>query len=94
MTMACQRPELQVDIGGDQYIGRVDFRWRRYLTIAEADGMLKYADTRRAVAQLERDQLLREVGYKVVHFTWRQLFRETGRVIARICDAFARPSAQ
>ncbi len=86
-------PELQVDIGGDQYIGRVDFCWPRYLTIAEADGMLKYADTRRAVAQLERDQLLREVGYKVVHFTWRQLFRETDRVIARICDAFARPSA-
>ena len=83
----------RVDIGGDQYIGRVDFCWRKYLTIAEADGMLKYADTRRAVAQLERDQLLREVGYKVVHFTWRQLFRETDRVIARICDAFARPSA-
>jgi hypothetical protein len=36
--------------------------------------------------------LLREVGYKVVHFTWRQLFRETERLIARIRDAFARPS--
>jgi predicted transcriptional regulator of viral defense system len=86
-------PELQVDIGGDRLIGRVDFCWREYLTIAEADGLLKYAETSRAVAQLERDQLLREVGYKVVHFTWRQLFRETDRVIKRIKDAFGWPSS-
>jgi hypothetical protein len=87
-------PELQVDVGGDQLIGRVDFYWREYLTIAEADGMLKYADPTRATDQLERDQLLREVGYKVVHFTWRQLFREPDRVVAWIKDAFTRPGAR
>lgn len=85
-------PELQVDIGDEGFIGRVDFCWLEHLTIAEADGMLKYADPGRAAAQLERDQLLREAGYKVVHFTWRQLFYETERVIARIRDAFARVS--
>lgn len=84
-------PELQVDIGDDQFIGRVDFYWGEYLTIAEADGVSKYADAGRAVKQLERDQLLREAGYKVVHFTWRQLFRDTDRLIARIREAFARP---
>jgi len=61
------------------------------LTIAEADGVGKYADTGRAVKQLERDQLLREAGFKVVHFTWRQLFRETDRLIARIKEVFALP---
>jgi hypothetical protein len=85
-------PELQVDIGDDGFIGRVDFCWLEHLTIAEADGMLKYANPARAAAQLQRDQLLREAGYKVVHFTWRQLFRETERVIARIRDAFERVS--
>jgi predicted transcriptional regulator of viral defense system len=84
-------PELQVDIRDDQFIGRVDFYWGEYLTIAEADGLIKYADAGRAAKQLERDQLLREAGYKVVHFTWRQLFRETDRLIARIREAFARP---
>jgi hypothetical protein len=84
-------PELQVDIGDDQIIGRVDFYWGRYLTIAEADGVIKYADAGRAVKQLERDQLLREAGFKVVHFSWRQLFRETDRLITRIREAFARP---
>jgi len=53
--------------------------------------MIKYADAGRAVRQLERDQLLREAGFKVVHFTWRQLFREADRLIARIREAFARP---
>jgi hypothetical protein len=86
-------PDLQVDIGDEQFIGRVDFCWREHMTIAEADGMLKYADTSRAVAQLERDEMLRMAGYKVVHFTWRQLFRETDRLIARIKDAFTRPSS-
>jgi very-short-patch-repair endonuclease len=52
--------------------------------------MSKYADAGQAVKQLERDQLLREAGYKVVHFTWRQLFRETDRLIARIREVFAR----
>jgi hypothetical protein len=84
-------PELQVDIGGDDFIGRVDFYWAEYRVIAEADGMLKYEDARRALRQLERDQLLREAGYKVVHFTWRQLFYETDRLIARIRDVFTRP---
>jgi hypothetical protein len=85
-------PELQVDIGDDQIIGRVDFCWLEHLTIAEADGMIKYANPARAADQLERDQLLRDAGYNVVHFTWRQVFRETERVIARIRDAFGRPS--
>jgi hypothetical protein len=83
-------PELQVDIRDEHFIGRVDFYWGEYLTIAEADGMSKYADAGQAVKQLERDQLLREAGYKVVHFTWRQLFRETDRLIARIREVFAR----
>jgi predicted transcriptional regulator of viral defense system len=85
-------PELQVDIGDEGFIGRVDFCWLEYLTIAEADGMVKYADPRRAAAQLERDQLLRGAGYKVVHFTWRQLFYETDRVIEWIREAFGRAS--
>jgi hypothetical protein len=87
-------PDLQVEIFGDGFIGRVDFLWPQYDTIAEADGLKKYERTPHlAIAQLERDDLLREAGYKVVHFTWHQLFRETLRVIARIKTAFSRTTA-
>ncbi|HEX9065700.1 MAG TPA: hypothetical protein VF843_11375, partial [Streptosporangiaceae bacterium] len=40
---------------------------------AEADGAVKYADPGRARAQLRRDAGLREAGYEVVHFTWRDI---------------------
>ncbi|HXL91585.1 MAG TPA: hypothetical protein VN969_21775 [Streptosporangiaceae bacterium] len=88
-------PELQVVLetsGGDF---RVDFYWRKYRTIAEADGLMKYRDRddgpRRAVAQLQRDQLLRETSRDVVHFTWQQLFYEEERVITWLTRSFTRP---
>jgi len=39
------------------------------------------------IAQFERDRLLRDAGYKVVHFTWRELFDTPEIVIARIRQA-------
>jgi len=88
-------PVLQAAIAtadGD-FIGRVDFCWPSYLTIAEADGMAKYDDPRRARDQIMRDTRLRDAGYKVVHFTWSELFGTSERVIARIRAAFAATSS-
>ena len=84
-------PELQVWLGGTaEPIGRVDFYWRRYWTIAEVDGALKYADPGRARAQLRRDSMLREDGFEVVHFTWEQITRTPQAVAASIRSAFGR----
>jgi AbiEi antitoxin C-terminal domain len=83
-------PRLQVSVldAALQFIGRVDFRWEEYRTIAEADGMAKYEDPERAREQIRRDTRLREAGNKVVHFTWAELFGDPARVIARIRAAF------
>ena len=84
-------PELQVWLGGTaEPIGRVDFYWRQYWTIAEVDGALKYADPGRARAQLRRDSMLREDGFEVVHFTWEQITRTPQAVAASIRSAFGR----
>jgi hypothetical protein len=85
-------PELQVWIGGEDQgvIGRADFLWRRYRTIAEADGALKYKDTGRAISQLRRDALLRAAGFEVVHFTWNEILRTPGQVGASLREAFRR----
>jgi hypothetical protein len=68
-------PELQVEIWNEDrhLIGRVDFLWRQFRTIAEVDGALKYDDRSRARAQLRRDKLLRAEDYQVEHFTWRDI---------------------
>jgi Protein of unknown function (DUF559) len=85
-------PELQVWVGGDDegVIGRADFLWRRYRTIGEADGAVKYKDTARAISQLRRDALLRAAGFEVVHFTWDEIVRTPGQVAASLRGAFWR----
>ena len=70
--------------------GRVDFLWREHRTVGEADGAAKYADPRRARAQLERDARLRAAGFEVVHFGWRELAIAPAQVIGQIRLAFAR----
>lgn len=85
-------PEIQVTLRGPGFVFRVDFCWEKYKTIAEADGLAKYASREDILAQFRRDRLLRDSGYKVVHFTWRELFESSDMVIARIRRAFAGPT--
>ena len=88
-------PDLQVWVGDDgEVIGRVDFLWRRYRTIGEADGALKYQNPARARAQLERDARLRAAGYEVVHFTWPDITRAPAQVVDGIQVAFRRGGAR
>jgi very-short-patch-repair endonuclease len=68
----------------------IDFFWREYRVVAEADGLLKYQNGADAVAELKRDRLLREQGLDVIHFTWQELFRERERVMRRTLAAFER----
>lgn len=77
-------------MGEERPIARVDFLWRQHRTIAEADGALKYADPDRARQQLHRDADLRDAGFEVVHFSWRELTVSPTQVIGRIRAAFAR----
>jgi very-short-patch-repair endonuclease len=86
------QPALQVQIRGDNLIGRADFLWEQCQTIAEVDGAMKYADPYRARAQLRRDKMLREAGYEVVHFDWREITSEPEAVAASIRVAFRRGS--
>jgi very-short-patch-repair endonuclease len=71
-----------------EVIGRADFLWRQYATIAEADGAIKYADPQRARAQLARDARLRGAGYEVVHFTWAEITRVPRQVASAVTAAF------
>ena len=89
-------PELQVWVGGEEtgVVGRADFLWRRYQTIGEADGAVKYADTKRAISQLRRDAALRRAGFQVVHFTWYEINKVPHQVAASIWEAFRRGGRQ
>jgi len=81
-------PELQTYIRTAEVDYRVDFYWPKYRTIAEADGMKKYSDPATAVGQLKRDELLRETGRHVLHFTWQDVFYREPRLIGRLTETF------
>jgi hypothetical protein len=83
-------PELQVWVGGAEVVGRVDFLWRRFRTVVEVDGLMKYGDPARAVLQLERDRRLRDAGYEVVHLTWQDITENPPYVATAIRSAFRR----
>jgi very-short-patch-repair endonuclease len=86
-------PDLQVNIRGRQgFIGRADFCWHEYRTIAEADGAMKYDDQgrERARAQLARDERFHDEGWGTFHFTWREIYHEPAPAIERLRRTFAR----
>jgi len=86
-------PQLQAVLGADgQVIARVDFYWERFRTIAEADGEMKYDNRFAATHQLRRDADLRDAGFEVVHFGWRDIYDTPGQVAASIRAAFRRGS--
>jgi Protein of unknown function (DUF559) len=82
-------PELQWTITGPNFRFSADFCWPKYGVVAETDGAMKYADPQRAIKQLDRDRLLRDAGYKVVHLIWREVVSDPQAVIGRIRRAFA-----
>jgi hypothetical protein len=87
-------PDLQVWVGDDEVIGRVDFLWQAYRTVGEADGALKYSNQQVAVAQLRRDARLRDAGFEIVHFTWDEILRTPAEVVATLRRAFQRGAAR
>jgi len=83
-------PELQIWVGGAVAVGRVDFLWRRFRTVVEVDGLMKYANPARATLQLERDKRLRDAGYEVVHLNWQEITENPAYVGTAIKAAFRR----
>lgn len=83
-------PDLQVWISGSNY--RADFLWPEDKVIAECDGLAKYEeDPKRKIAeQIRRDNVLRRLGYEVIHFTWEDLFVRPEKVIMDILAASQR----
>jgi hypothetical protein len=93
------RPELQQEILGPdgRVIARVDFLWREERTVGEFDGRIKYGrllqpgQTPEDVifAEKVREDLLRDLGWTVVRWLWRDLYR-SGVLRDRVLRALAR----
>lgn len=87
-------PELQVEVWlEDRLLGCVDFLWRAYNLVGEADGRLKYdrADAAAKVyAEKIREEDLEDVGLEVARWDWRVAANPGGELEAKIARGMAR----
>jgi hypothetical protein len=85
------RPDLQVPIADEHGIFAYgDLGWPRLWTIAECDGLSKYADPRVLRREKLRQERIEQAGWEVVRMTWHQVTRQPEATAARIRDAISR----
>lgn len=77
-------------------IGHVDFLWDEFGTIGEFDGRLKYEIAPPAVLYAEklREDRLREAGFEVVRFGWKDVRGGVEELGRRVRAAFARSASR
>jgi very-short-patch-repair endonuclease len=77
-------PRMQVPVAGRDrvLVGRVDFLWESHRLIGECDGRVKYASADVLYAEKEREDRLRDLGYGMVRWGWRDL--AGGQLAARL----------
>lgn len=61
-----ERPDCQVDLGGDAWIGRVDFYYRRLRLVIEIDSDRHHTAKLDREHDVKRDAALRAAGYRVL----------------------------
>lgn len=64
-----------------------DFYWEQHRVIGEADGRIKYGDADAIIAEKEREQVLRDLGYQIVRWTGREITGQPQLVVGRIARA-------
>lgn len=74
---------------GQGFVARTDLRLDRWKVVFEFDGAGKYVDYSDLVAEKDREDRIRELGYEVVRIRWSDLARP-GLLRRRILAAIAR----
>ena len=89
LAAGIELPEGHVDLGGDDWIGRVDFYYRRIRLVIEIDSVLHHTAKLDAESDDRRDAALRAAGFDVMRVTEEQLRRHPEAVVAAVRAALA-----
>ena len=86
--------ERQVDLGGHEWVGRVDFLDRALRVVVEVDSDLHHTSLLDRVHDRSRDERLRGAGWHtVVRVTEEEVWRRPERAVQKVRDARARARA-
>lgn len=87
-------PRYQAEIRvGRELIARVDALWEPARLIVEVDGLRAHATAERLQRDLERQNKLVALGYKVLRFTWTDVVKRPGHVAMLIERELERAAA-
>jgi very-short-patch-repair endonuclease len=70
-----------------RFVARVDFAWPDLKLVVEVDGYEKRASRQAHQHDLERQNAVVLLGWKVIRFTWADVVRRPNRVVAALCTA-------
>lgn len=88
VRLGLPEPVLQQEFhDGRGFIGRVDMWWPDWQVVGEADGLMKYDDPSVLRMEKVREDRLRALGLSVVRWTWDEIWKSPGDVVARILTA-------
>ena len=91
-------PQFSVFAPDGRFVGRGDFGWPDFGVLGEFDGKAKYGELLRRpgqsaeevlIAEKQREDRLRELGWMVIRWMWQDLTRPEA-LIDRLRKAFAR----
>lgn len=88
-----EAPERQVNLGAGEWIGRVDFLFRRVQLVVEVDGQLGHSAMLDREADARRDAALRAAGFEVLRFGWADVVLYPERTVRILRRALATAAA-
>jgi hypothetical protein len=78
-------PVRQLDLGNEEdWIGRVDFTFRRQRVIVEVDGRIGHFGELDRKRHKVRDKALEDAGWTVLHFTWEDVVARPRWVVRQL----------
>jgi very-short-patch-repair endonuclease len=79
-----ERPEWQVNLGGEEWVGRVDAYFRRARLVVELDGRVGHVGDLDRARDRARDNELMADGWRVLRFTWDDLVSRPAWVLSTL----------
>ncbi len=86
-------PERQVDVGGDRWVGRVDFAYRDRRLLIEIDSDIHHTTKLDREADCRRDTELTAAGFRVVRITDGQVWFRPREAVGAVRRALAASAA-
>lgn len=83
-------PSFEVDLGGEEWIGRVDCTWRAERVVLELDGRRFHGGASARDADRERENRLVAAGWRVLRLTWHDLTERPEHCLELLRSALGR----